>query len=255
MKTYKIKYFFHQLTGIIPSSILCLRFPFLYPRNRFTDKHYNNWTIIDKRQDLWKEYHIVRYEDMSAEGGSTFEKVEDRWSSKAKCIQWYLLGWVHKLLEIIHAIPYYTELDNMPTGWRKAFGIQMCKEIRHELYKVGGIKRLFIYRIDDIKEKWGALQWYDHGGTYGTQKVIAKYSFISERTCICCGELATCITPIECWRSPYCDQHVPKHYHYLLDYGLNGNEWYGWSGNINGRSQEEYESRKEMYEEYLKSRE
>lgn len=254
MKTYKIKYFFHNLAGIIPSSILCLRFPFLYPRNRFTGKHYTNWKIVDKQRDLYEEYHVVRYEDKSAEGGSKFEKVEDRWKSKSAYYKWYLLKIVHKLLEIVHVVPYYTELDNMPSGWRKAFGIQMCKEIRHELYKVGGWKRVCSYRIMDIKEKWGVLQWYDSGGTYGVEKVISKYSYISERTCIVCGELATCITPVECWRSPYCDEHTPKHYLYVIDYGLEDNGWYGWVGNINGRSKEDYTARKVMYEEYLKTK-
>ena len=29
----------------------------------------------------------------------------------------------------------YTELDSMPEGWRKAFGIQMCEEIKQELLR------------------------------------------------------------------------------------------------------------------------
>ena len=36
-----------KLIKIINSIILCIRFPFLYPRNRFTGKHYNNWKIIE----------------------------------------------------------------------------------------------------------------------------------------------------------------------------------------------------------------
>ena len=37
----------------IKSSILCIRFPFLYPRNRFTGNHYDCWKII--------EYHRSNY--------------------------------------------------------------------------------------------------------------------------------------------------------------------------------------------------
>lgn len=29
----------------------------------------------------------------------------------------------------------YTELDSMPDGWRKAFGEQMCEDIREELVR------------------------------------------------------------------------------------------------------------------------
>ena len=31
----------------------------------------------------------------------------------------------------------YTELDSMPDGWRKAFGEQMCEDIREELAHAG----------------------------------------------------------------------------------------------------------------------
>ena len=39
----------------VKSSILCLRFPFLYPRNRWTDKHYNNWKLYDYHKDNWDD--------------------------------------------------------------------------------------------------------------------------------------------------------------------------------------------------------
>mgnify|MGYP003310314085 CR=1 FL=1 len=35
----------NKIWKALKSTILCLRFPFLYPRNRFTDKHYNNWVL------------------------------------------------------------------------------------------------------------------------------------------------------------------------------------------------------------------
>ena len=42
--------FLHTLDSVY----LCLRFPFLYPRNRFTDRYYNNWKIQEK-VDKWKK--------------------------------------------------------------------------------------------------------------------------------------------------------------------------------------------------------
>lgn len=46
----------------------------------------------------------------------------------------------------------YTELDEMPDGWRIAFGEQLCEELREELEKTG---RMDEYRIVQIKEKFG----------------------------------------------------------------------------------------------------
>lgn len=54
----------------------------------------------------------------------------------------------------------YTELDAMPEGWRTAFGLQMCKELKEILVGAGALET---YRIMDIKEKYGSLHWYDNG--------------------------------------------------------------------------------------------
>ena len=56
----------------------------------------------------------------------------------------------------------YTELDSMPDGWRKAFGEQMCEDIREELVRAEYLDQ---YRITQIKEKYGTLCWYDFGCT------------------------------------------------------------------------------------------
>ena len=47
----KILKFFNDL-------ILCIRFPFLYPRNRFTGTHYNNWKIIE----FHRKYYPMLYQ-------------------------------------------------------------------------------------------------------------------------------------------------------------------------------------------------
>mgnify|MGYP001260663766 CR=1 FL=1 len=56
----------------------------------------------------------------------------------------------------------YTELDSMPDGWRKAFGEQMCEDVREELVRAEYLDQ---YRISQIKEKYGTLCWYDFGCT------------------------------------------------------------------------------------------
>lgn len=40
------------------NTILCLKYPFLYPRNRFTDEHYRNTWIHNKLWDIRKKYLI-----------------------------------------------------------------------------------------------------------------------------------------------------------------------------------------------------
>lgn len=102
----------------------------------------------------------------------------------------------------------YTELDEMPDGWRIAFGEQMCEEIKQELLRAGGEKLLNEYMIVQIKEKYGGLRFYDNGFTKEGFDIIAKYERLSERTCICCGKPATKIS--KGWVSPFCDDCVDK---------------------------------------------
>ena len=106
--------------------------------------------------------------------------------------------------EVVENYDYsYTELDEMPDGWRKAFGEQICEEIQRELNKLPDKDRLS-YRILQIKEKFGYLRWYTNWSTIGLDNIIRKYEQISERTCIKCGAAATKIS--NGWISPWCDE-------------------------------------------------
>ena len=99
----------------------------------------------------------------------------------------------------------YTELDDMPDGWRKAFGEQMCQEIMDELVANDMVDT---YRIMQIKEKYGDLRWYDNGFTRKGFDIIEKYSALSAHTCIKCGKPATRVTTG--WIAPYCDECCPS---------------------------------------------
>jgi len=94
----------------------------------------------------------------------------------------------------------YTEIDAMPNGWFKAFGMQMVEELNSALGK--NAKKYF---VTQIKEKYGSLRWYDNGCTKEGYEVIKKYQRLSEVTCITCGQPATKIS--SGWISPYCDEH------------------------------------------------
>lgn len=125
--------------------------------------------------------------------------------NKLVCFNLAIIKGLHTFLRILHGIPTYTELDSMDKGWRKKFGIQMCKEIKAELKKNN---LLYKYRIEQIKEKFGSLRWYDSFTTKEIQNIISKYESISAETCIVCGKPATQFTTG--WICPYCDEHVPE---------------------------------------------
>lgn len=141
-----------------------------------------------------------------------FLRVRSRWSGK-----------------VINNDYEYTELDSMPTGWRKAFGLQMMKEIKDALIKEQerpeytkeyldataewyGFDEsentpkdlLHIWMITDLKEKWGSLRLYSNFESPKIREIIKKYSEISCATCIHCGKPATKMTTD--WISPYCDE-------------------------------------------------
>lgn len=94
-----------------------------------------------------------------------------------------------------------TELDTMPTGWRIAFGEELCKEIMEELTRNSCVDS---YRVVQIKEKHGALRWYSQGGTERIHReIVPKYEKLSRRICIQCGRPAALIS--KDWIAPWCD--------------------------------------------------
>jgi hypothetical protein len=99
----------------------------------------------------------------------------------------------------------YTALDDMPDGWRKAFGLDLCEELKQELLAAGGEQALNDYMIVQIKEKFGELRWYDNGCTERWfREILPKYEALSERTCIHCGKPAAFISAG--WISPWCEE-------------------------------------------------
>lgn len=275
-----------KLYKMLDATWLCLRFPFLYPCNRFDGKHHHymlrhvlwklrpkaitqisvttkvqkandntyrhsyfaflsNQVILKKDEGLLiiqnyierKEIELkdfINLEKFSVIGaevifsisgtpivqiyiktidindttiyGSVGNKKVELIADKRYNFRYNLLTWIDKkILDNIFILPTYTELDAMEPGWRKAFGIQMCKDIRKQLWKEG---KLFKYRIMQIKEKWGELCWYDECGSKEVYEIIKKYEKLSRNTCIVCGEPATKISAG--WISPFCDKHFPK---------------------------------------------
>lgn len=101
--------------------------------------------------------------------------------------------------ETCHGVTY-TMLDDMPQGWRIAFGREMCEELKDELIKNNALDS---YEVEQIKEKFGGLRWYDNCYLPRVQVIIGKYAVLSETTCIVCGKHAKWMS--KGWISPYCD--------------------------------------------------
>lgn len=215
-----MNWFNKKIVKPIKSVYLCLRYPFLYPRNRWTDLHYNNWTIINKCKKLYSEAFAIGGKD------NDFKTIT---VNKTKAVEYHILKWFHDvLLQYIFCIPTYTELDALDDGWRKAFGLQICQEIKESLLRDGGKKLLRKYRIIQIKEKYGHLEWYSTWYTKEITKIIQKYEYISFRTCIYCGKPAYGYTGG--YVLPYCedcaDDYAKAHMHV---FGSSEDEtWYGY---------------------------
>ena len=200
---YKAKYRWNPARWV-PATILCIRFPFLYPRNRFSGRHHTNWKLYNLEREAYQKAYKVVGEFGNKENPVRIEKVSNWWVFVEK---FYLF--LQNCISIFHVIPSYTELGAVDKGWRKAFGIYICKDIKKALLADGGRKRLKQYGIDQIKEKFGELCWYDHGGNEETNRIIAKYEYISSHTCITCGKSADYVT--KGWIEPYCKEHLPEH--------------------------------------------
>lgn len=199
---------------IIKSTYLCIKYPFLYPRNRWTGKHYNNWKIIEKIKDLYCAAYASGNKDTGFKPILT-----NRW----KAICWRVLEFYHDhVLQWFHCLTSYTEWDAIEPGWEKAFGDQLLKELYSAMMEDGGKEYVRSVRILQIKEKWGRLEIYLSAYGDKTFKVIQKYGDISWHTCISCGRPAVGYTTG--WISPYC--HI-CHYDMKKKYDENGKKkWF-----------------------------
>ena len=237
---------FNKIKHTLYSCYMCLRFPFLYPRHRMTNKHYTNWNILDKKKEIyckWNEYskqNMSKYykkfgwdaffrkypEQLTFDIGdsdseSNFDFSDDfliknfilpdyvmKLADRKDRIKYWLYGVYHQILEVLHCIPTSNELDAMDDGWKKEFGIKFCKDLRKAIIKDCGLKGLFDFRIIQIKEKWGRFECYVNNNTKHITDVIEKYGDLSENVCICCGKKATKMTMG--YVIPYCNGCIPK---------------------------------------------
>ena len=85
----------------------------------------------------------------------------------------------------------YTWYDSIDSGWKKAFGKQLSRDLKKALIKD---KDLYTFRFCDIKEKYGylVLDAFSYGPN--TEKVINYYENLSICYCYFCGKPSRYIT-------------------------------------------------------------
>lgn len=97
----------------------------------------------------------------------------------------------------------YTLADNIPSGWRKAFGMDLFRELKEELVRVN---YLYDFRFEEIKEKYGSLRLYC-GSVPADSKIydiLDKYEKISETVCEKCGKKDQVIINYRGWYQCIC---------------------------------------------------
>lgn len=91
--------------------------------------------------------------------------------------------------QVVEGYTYeYTLLDFLPEAWKRAFGLNLCKDLKSALIEDNLLEK---FRIDEIKEKYGKLRIYTNFTTDKLDEVITKYEDLSMMTCIFCGKPAT----------------------------------------------------------------
>lgn len=116
-------------------------------------------------------------------------------------VDWY----GNKVSSRVHKFEY-TAWDDIPDGWRKAFGEQLAKEIKTVLIN-DGIPPGAIWFVQ-IKEKFGELRMYSNLYSESLSGLLTDYEVISRHVCINCGKPDVGIT--SGWIMPLCEDCARK---------------------------------------------
>lgn len=197
---------------------LCIKYPFLYPKNRFSDSHYTNWVFEEKLRELRKKFDFTPIFD---ENNKIILRTKENIVIKKNkyYFQYYLLKIWYFILSLLNSIPDYTEWDAVPEGWNRAFGKQFLKDLKKQLKKDN---MLYEWRIMQIKEKYGTLRLYCNYGSKELYDLIYSYENKSWNYCIKCGKPMTHVS--KGWISPYCSDCAnknPEEYWTLEEYNEN----------------------------------
>ena len=80
----------------------------------------------------------------------------------------------------------YTMYDDVPIGWKRAFGKIMLEEYREVLIRNHYLKE---FQWVQVKEKYGTLRLYSNAAPMEVLDLESKYDYISGFFCISCGRM------------------------------------------------------------------
>lgn len=114
-----------------------------------------------------------------------------------------------------------TWYDEIPYGWQKGFGKQLCKDLKEAYKKDKQLEKEHGKRLtwkkaiywEQIKEKYGGLRLYASSTPY-IMEVLEKYEEVSYDYCIVCGKPATRWTLG--WINYICDDCAKLCNHYSI---------------------------------------
>jgi len=124
-----------------------------------------------------------------------------------------------------------TWYEEIPIGWRKAFGKQLCKDIKQafkedkkEIKELRHMKLTWKKAIQfcEIKEKWGTLRLYANASPH-IYDVLEHYEDLSQDYCIVCGKPSTRFTLG--WVNYICDDCAKLCNHYSIPF-IDEEEYY-----------------------------
>ena len=97
-------------------------------------------------------------------------------------------------------------MDDMPEGWKVAFGDLMLEEL-DEAIKEEGLEGAFV--VEQVKEKFGGLRFYTSPVNEKIDRIIDDYSYLSHNICIECGRPDVPTLNLS-WISPFCEDCYNK---------------------------------------------
>lgn len=182
-----------NILKLIHNSILCIKYPWLYPCC-YNGLHYYDATVLDK---------IQRYKKHS---NSSF----DLFNIRAKLLTFYH----NYILALFHCVTRYTILDFIPKGWKNRFANEIIDKVSMLLKKSNSN-----LSIIDIKEKYGRLRVSIICEDKNIQDYFETLEERSSFVCINCGKDAKYVTTG--WVLPYCEKCLPSNKHYISIKGQN----------------------------------
>lgn len=100
----------------------------------------------------------------------------------------------------------YTMYDDVPNGWKRAFGKIMLEEYREVLIRNHYLND---FQWMEVKEKYGTLRLYSNGAPREVLKLESKYDYISGFFCISCGRINSPVLT-DGWVEPLCEDCYNK---------------------------------------------